>query len=59
MSRPGDGIQFDADRDRARAVRPATLHGSITGRQLGGTTTVLRHGAAVHEKWAQAGEAKA
>lgn len=60
MGRPGDGIRFHAKAETGRTqYGQPRWHCSITGRRLDGTLTVLRHGAAVHEKWMRAGKAKA
>jgi hypothetical protein len=58
MSRVGDSLRFEAETESAQYGR-LRWHGSITGRRLDGTLTMLRNGAAVHEKWVLAGEAKA
>ena len=58
MSRVGDSLQFDAETESPQYGK-LRWHGSITGRRLDGTLTMLRNGAAVHEKWVLAGEAKA
>jgi hypothetical protein len=56
--RQGDSILFEAETQSPRYGR-LRWHGTVTGRRLDGTLTMLRDGAAVGEKWILAGEAAA
>jgi hypothetical protein len=56
--REGDHIHFTAMTESPQYGQ-LRWHGTVTGRRLDGTLTMMRNGAAVHEKWVLAGELKA
>jgi hypothetical protein len=54
-SRDGDRIQFDAETESPRFGR-LRWQGTVSGRRLDGTLTMVRDGAPKGEKWVLAGE---
>jgi len=52
----GDRVCFEAETESARYGR-LHWHGTIAGRRLDGTLTMLRDGQRIGEKWVLAGEA--
>lgn len=57
-SREGDCVHFTAMTESPQHGQ-LRWRGTVTGRRLDGTLTMMRNGAAVHEKWVLAGELKA
>jgi len=53
--RDGDRIHFDAETESERWGR-LRWHGTVTGRRLDGTLTMVRDGHPAGEKWVLAGE---
>ena len=54
-SRDGDRIHFDAETESPRFGR-LRWQGTVSGRRLDGTLTMVRDGAPMGEKWVLAGE---